>query len=453
MKKIGNFMFPDREIHFEEFASDVQGYQKDQRGYAYQFVENWACAIDVGANVGIFSRDFATRFTKVLAIEPLRENLECLRENVPQNVEILPFAVGDREGKCDIALPNKTLGNAHIVNVHDILSDHEAVNAGSIETVDIKTIDSLNLNAVGLIKIDVQGAELIVLQGAVETIKRCRPVIMLEEKAQGDGIRQLAAAGTLLETLGMTPMDRVGSDRIFIFLNGRDIAIPKRPRHIAEYIPPQDYDFPITRTIFPERTLDPSWFKSDTFYTPEGPKSFPKHHCKLTFRTSKPFIRSFHNAIDIGCRDGEYTRYLQSCFQYVYCFDPRRREAFGYNVDLKRATHFNCALGDAAGTITMYGGTHTPRGVKATSVPCLTLDSFEFQNVSYIKVDVEGFEEKVLRGGQKTINRDRPVIVIEQNDAILDGAEKFGAKVWLEQNGYRHVATCPRGWDYVMAPM
>ncbi|MEH3147790.1 MAG: FkbM family methyltransferase [Methylobacterium frigidaeris] len=453
MKQIGDFFFPDQEKHFQKFASNIQEYQKEQREYAFGFVDDWSCAIDVGANVGIFSRDFATRFKKVVAIEPLRDNVECLSKNVPSNVEVLSFAAGDREGRCDIVLTNKTLGNAHIADTSGTGQGQTDTKNQNTESVDIRTIDSLNLESVGLIKIDVQGAELMVLRGAVETIKRCRPVLMIEEKAQGDAIRLLAEAGNMLESLGMTPMNRVGADRIFIFLNGRDIVVPKRPRHLAEYDDQKDRNYPVAPTVFAIGKFEPRWVETDTFYTPTGGKSYPKHHCKLTFMASKPFIKSYHNAIDVGCRDGEYARYLQSCFEHVYGFDPRRRDAFAYNVDLQRATHFNCALGDVPGTITMYGGTHVARDVEATAVQCLTLDSFGFERVSYIKVDVEGFEEKVLRGGQETIRRDRPVIVIEQNNATLAGAEKFGAKRWLEQHGYGHVATCPRGWDYVMAPV
>lgn len=453
MKQIGNLFFPDREKHFQKFADDIRGYQKAQRDYAYQFVDDWKCAVDVGANVGIFSCDFANYFEKVVAIEPLRDNIACLERNVPENVEIVRCAVGNREGQCEMALPGSTLGNAYIVGVTGGAAEDGKLGARDIEKVDLKTIDSLNLENVNLIKIDVQGAELVALQGAVETIKRCRPVIMLEEKAEGDGIYQLAEAEHLLESLGMTPMDRVGADRIFIFVNGRNITVPKRPTHLVDYVPRQEHKFPIAPTFFSKWHFDPSWAGTDIFYAPKGAQSHPNHHCKVIFLASKPFIKSFKNAIDIGCRDGEYTRYLQSCFKHVYGFDPRRRDAFNYNVDLRRATHFNCALGDVAGTITMYGGTHDPRNAAGTTVPCLTLDSFGLEDISYVKVDVEGFEEKVLKGGQKTIFRDRPVIVIEQNEATLAGADMFGAKIWLEQNGYKHVATCPRGCNFIMAPV
>jgi hypothetical protein len=78
------------------------------------------------------------------------------------------------------------------------------------------------------------------------------------------------------------------------------------------------------------------------------------------------------------------------------------------------------------------------------------LDDFNITDVSYVKVDVEGFETKVLKGASMIIERDRPLIVIEQNEATLEGEAPFAAKEWLETRGYRHVATCPRGWDFIM---
>jgi len=209
----------------------------------------------------------------------------------------------------------------------------------------------------------------------------------------------------------------------------------------------------ILPTHFEDNPYEPAWFDRDFIHSPDGIAEFPEHHCKVTFEISRPFIKNFRTAVDVGCRDGEYTRYLQHYFDYTHAFDPRARMLFPFNVDLKKVSHYICALGDTTGEIPMYGGNHdADRGLDALMVPCRTLDSFRLEDVDYIKVDVEGFERKVLVGGVRTIERDRPLIVIEQNDARLAGEAPFAAKNWLEKRGYRHVATCPRGWDFVMAP-
>ena len=210
--------------------------------------------------------------------------------------------------------------------------------------------------------------------------------------------------------------------------------------------------YPIEPTEFSENPYQEEWFERDFLYSQDGIKEYPRHHCKDTFLISLPFVRSFRNAVDIGCRDGEYARYLQKHFQHVDCFDPRYRKFFPFNVDLSKVSHFACALGDQDETIEMSGGTHKVVEGKMTSFPCFRLDEFEFQSVDYIKIDVEGFEKKVLIGAEETIRQSRPLIVIEQNDVCLPGEDRYAAKTWLEDRGYRHVATCERGWDYVMAP-
>ncbi|MBS8262779.1 FkbM family methyltransferase [Roseibium polysiphoniae] len=208
--------------------------------------------------------------------------------------------------------------------------------------------------------------------------------------------------------------------------------------------------YPIKPTVFKENPYQDEWFDTDFIYSPDGIQSYPEHHCKLTFEKSLPYIENFRVALDIGCRDGEYSRYLQKKFERVYGFDVNRKKYFPYNVDLKKTTHFTCGLGDKEGTLLMSGGTHKHVKGKMKEHPVFTLDSFEFENVDYIKIDVEGYERRVLIGGEQTIRKYRPLIIIEQNDVQLPDEEPFAAKKWLEDLGYVHVATCPRGWDHIM---
>ena len=208
--------------------------------------------------------------------------------------------------------------------------------------------------------------------------------------------------------------------------------------------------YPLASTSFTSNPFDPVWVAQDFFYSQDGIGRHPEHACKRTFEASAPHIRGGRNAVDIGCRDGEYSRYLQTRFAHVYGFDPRRREYLPFNVDLQRMTHFLCALGDEPGMIKMSGGTHKQHGPKQHMAPCFTLDSFGLQDVDYIKIDVEGFEKKVLIGGWATIDRCRPVIVIEQNDVLLPGAARYEARDWLEARGYKLAATSKD--DLIMVP-
>lgn len=204
-------------------------------------------------------------------------------------------------------------------------------------------------------------------------------------------------------------------------------------------------------TRWPDNPYREEWAASDFLYLPKGAGEEPRHPCKLTYLLSKPFVRDFRTAIDIGCRVGEYTRYLQLDFQHTFAFDPRIWPNFRCNVDLAKVTHYRCALGDEVGEIEMYAGSHSPHEAhEPRTVPVFTLDMFDFQEVDYIKIDVEGFEKKVLLGAARTIERWNPLIVVEQNHVVLDGDVRYSAKVHLESIGYREVAVDARGWDFVM---
>lgn len=206
-------------------------------------------------------------------------------------------------------------------------------------------------------------------------------------------------------------------------------------------------------TQWQDNPYQEDWAQRDYFHSPDRVGEFPDHPCKITYLLSKPFIRNFRTAIDIGCRVGEFTRYLQRDFQHVYAFDPNLSQKFRFNVSLKNVSHFHCALGEEAGETQMFDGTHSYRaGIQARLVPVYPLDIFEFEDVDYIKIDVEGFEKKVLLGATQTLKRCNPVVVIEQNEVVLDGDHRYSAKEYLESMGYRQAAVDLRGWDFVMVP-
>ena len=140
-------------------------------------VPEGSTVIDVGANIGFF----AVRFGRwvgptghVIAIEPERRNLESLRGRVEraglsQIVQCVHAAAADRPGELRLAI---TPGHP---------GDHHLAAAGM--RVQAVTLDELTADASGsvsLVKIDVQGAEMLVLAGAHQLLRSQRPAIFLE---------------------------------------------------------------------------------------------------------------------------------------------------------------------------------------------------------------------------------------------------------------------------------
>jgi FkbM family methyltransferase len=130
---------------------------------------------DVGANVGIYTV-LACRAVgqsgRVFAFEPVAANLEFLRRNIGvnrfANCEVVPKAVSDKNGTVSFASGGGScLGK---------ISDHGEYCVPSI-TLDSFVAEGHPLP--GLVKIDVEGAEAAVFEGAKETLAAARPVIFL----------------------------------------------------------------------------------------------------------------------------------------------------------------------------------------------------------------------------------------------------------------------------------
>lgn len=142
--------------------------------------------LDIGANIGVTTAIFARRAGVVHAFEPSPRALAILRRNLPANAVLHPVAVG------------AICGTTRIDEGTDI--DMATVGGAGVE-VPIVTVDSLDL-APGFIKIDVEGYEVPVIEGARRTIAECRPIIMFE--AWDDDARLQCEAAILSAAPGYT---------------------------------------------------------------------------------------------------------------------------------------------------------------------------------------------------------------------------------------------------------
>ena len=138
-----------------------------------------------------------------------------------------------------------------------------------------------------------------------------------------------------------------------------------------------------------------------------------------------PYVRQkkLKTIIDIGAWWGPWTLEWSSRAKTIETFEPNP----DILPDLKQNTNklnnctvHNTALGDATGKVSMQYETHTGTcHVKDYngSINLRTLDSYNFQDVDIIKIDVEGFEVPVLNGAKQTILSQRPWIQIEGNNS------------------------------------
>ncbi|PYT11932.1 MAG: hypothetical protein DMG59_25025 [Acidobacteria bacterium] len=168
-------------------------------------LSNGSVFLDVGAHIGYFSMKAARRVGKagrVLAFEPNPETLKLLRDNATannaQNVIVEPIACTDREQTLTLyAAPTINTGASSLARQNADISVEEAPRPYSVRGRPIDdVVRELNLTRVDAIKIDVEGAEVYVLRGAMDTMRRFHPKLVVEVVPQ-----QLAGFQTTVDDL------------------------------------------------------------------------------------------------------------------------------------------------------------------------------------------------------------------------------------------------------------
>lgn len=150
-------------------------------------MSNEKIILDIGGHIGSHTLLYSKYIDncKIYTFEPQSVLFNILKLNVDinklHNVQLFHAAVGHKLCKCSMS--NKMLDgiNCQLEYYTDKLMNYGGVQLGKDgEQVDMITIDSLNLPNCHYIKVDVEGAEILVFFGAIETIRKYKPVIMFE---------------------------------------------------------------------------------------------------------------------------------------------------------------------------------------------------------------------------------------------------------------------------------
>ncbi len=144
-------------------------------------------------------------FARVHAFEPVPLHADLFERNVTApNVTLYRRALGAGTGTVSITVPPDQTGHAHVTEGArrhaqrgGHLPDSTWQRTGSVR---MDTLDSYGFQEIDFIKIDVEGYELPVIQGAIETLRRCRPIVVIEQKGN-DGSVYGGRANEALERL------------------------------------------------------------------------------------------------------------------------------------------------------------------------------------------------------------------------------------------------------------
>lgn len=142
------------------------------------------------------------------------------------------------------------------------------------------------------------------------------------------------------------------------------------------------------------------------------------------------YVKQWRTAVDIGAHCGLWSRELVRYFKKVVAFEPLAQHIECFEMNVPSATLYEVALGDRDGTVGMHerddntGASYIVS--KEGNYPLRMLDEYKLQNVDFIKIDVEGYEDNVIRGAETTLIGNRPVLIVEQKPKGLQRMGKEG---------------------------
>jgi FkbM family methyltransferase len=167
----------DRIVFHAQHPKHSGSYEPDSLALWAKLITPEMTVLDVGAYTGLYAIIAALRGAKVIALEPMPANFWRLRVNAARNkvrMTIIDAAVSDHEGSATLHYnPNVALTTG--ASLESGIPKHT-------EGLVVKciTVDSLGLQDLAAMKIDVEWHEPCVLRGAMQTIERCRPVLLIE---------------------------------------------------------------------------------------------------------------------------------------------------------------------------------------------------------------------------------------------------------------------------------
>lgn len=157
-------------------------YEKIDSDMILRLIKPGDIVLDVGANIGWYALNIArlTSAAQVLAFEPVPTTFAALQANIQlnqvTNITALNLGFSDHAGEAVFYFPPGGSDNASAAN----LSEREDVQTARCQMTTVDEFAAARQLSINFIKCDVEGAELLVFQGAVETLRRSRPIIFTE---------------------------------------------------------------------------------------------------------------------------------------------------------------------------------------------------------------------------------------------------------------------------------
>jgi FkbM family methyltransferase len=150
-----------------------------------EYMPRGGTAVDVGVWFGPWCRRMTRYADRVVAIEAHPELVDLLRRSVP-GVDVVAAAASDIAGEIELFVP----AGGPFIGVSSVERGQPGASSIAVASV---TIDSLDLSDVRFMKLDVEGHELAALRGAASTVRRDRPLLLVELEERMQPVREAVA--------------------------------------------------------------------------------------------------------------------------------------------------------------------------------------------------------------------------------------------------------------------
>lgn len=162
-------------LAFRYSLAKIRGEHDLEMEFIDALLKDRRCFLDVGANMGIYTYKFSKTFASIVSFEPIIEVSRRISNLSVDNVRVRNDAVSNEMGNLLLHIPIE-----RGVLLHGLASLESRDTECEKRKVPVTTIDHCEFTDVDFLKIDVEGHELNVVQGALKTIRQCLPVVLIE---------------------------------------------------------------------------------------------------------------------------------------------------------------------------------------------------------------------------------------------------------------------------------
>ena len=200
LRTAGRTVLPSRyRLAYEFLMSRLTGRLEPELIHLPRITSGGRVAIDIGANQGFYSYALARLFDRVLAFEPNPTIVADLERSGSKKIELHKVALSAGDGRRELYVPRVGGVEQHGWASFDRFNLPDVTGVSTLD-VPVRSLDSYRLDAVDFLKIDVEGHEVEVLTGAMDTLRRNGPVILAEVRAAN-----FETVRTMLGSIGYTP--------------------------------------------------------------------------------------------------------------------------------------------------------------------------------------------------------------------------------------------------------